>query len=102
MALQASALPREFFYSGSRIPDPDPKMDIEQVRDLLAPSYPEIATATMTGPHERQRLLREQGGDVRIRRLSAVSQGNKIESDNYGSEGASRRTQRTKGPRLRN
>jgi hypothetical protein len=38
----------------------------------------------------------------RARRLSAVSQGNKIESDNYGSEGASRRTQRTKGPRLRN
>lgn len=58
MALQASALPREFFYNGSRIPDPDPKMDIEQVRDLLAPSYPEIATATMTGPEDTGTALR--------------------------------------------
>ena len=47
-------------------------------------------------------LLREQSGDVRIRRLPAVSQGNKIESDNHGSEGTSSRTQRTKGPCLRN
>lgn len=58
MALQASALPREFFYNGSRIPDPDPKMDIEQVRDLLSPSYPEIATATMTGPEDTGTALR--------------------------------------------
>jgi hypothetical protein len=34
--------------------------------------------------------------------LSAVSHGSKIESDNYGSEGTSSRTQRTTGPRLRN
>jgi PRTRC genetic system protein C len=58
MALQASALPREFLYNGSRIPDPDPKMDIEQVRDLLAPSYPEIVTATMTGPEDTGTALR--------------------------------------------
>jgi PRTRC genetic system protein C len=58
MALQASALSREFFYNGSRIPDPDPKMDIEQVRDLLTPSYPEIATATMTGPEDTGTTLR--------------------------------------------
>jgi PRTRC genetic system protein C len=58
MALQASALPREFFFNGSRIPDPHPKMDIEQVRNLLAPSYPEIATATMTGPEDTGTALR--------------------------------------------
>jgi PRTRC genetic system protein C len=58
MTLQASALPREFFYNSSRIPDPDPKMDIEKVRDLLAPSYPEIATATMTGPEDTGTALR--------------------------------------------
>jgi PRTRC genetic system protein C len=58
MGLQASALPREFFYNGSRIPDPAPTMEIEQVRELLTPSYPEIATATMTGPEDTGRVLR--------------------------------------------
>jgi PRTRC genetic system protein C len=58
MALQASALPREFFYKGSRIPGPDPKMGIDQVRELLTPSYPEIGTATMTGPEETGTALR--------------------------------------------
>jgi PRTRC genetic system protein C len=58
MALQSSALPREFFYHGSRIPDPDPMMEIEQVTELLTPSYPEIATATMTGPEDTGTALR--------------------------------------------
>jgi PRTRC genetic system protein C len=58
MALQASTLPREFMYQGSRIPDPDPKMSVEQVRELLTPSYPEIATATMTGPEDTGTALR--------------------------------------------
>ena len=58
MTLKASALPREFVYNGSRIPDPDPKMEIEQVQELLTPSYPEIATATMTGPEETGTALR--------------------------------------------
>jgi PRTRC genetic system protein C len=58
MALQVSALLREFFYNGSRIPDPDPKMYVEQVRELLTPSYPEIATATMTGPEDTGSALR--------------------------------------------
>jgi PRTRC genetic system protein C len=58
MPLQASVLPREFVYNGSRIPDPDPKMEIEQIRELLTPSYPEIATATMTGPEDTGTALR--------------------------------------------
>jgi PRTRC genetic system protein C len=56
--LEASALPREFVFNGSRIPDPDPHMNIDQVRDLLTPSYPEIATATMTGPEDTGTSLR--------------------------------------------
>ena len=39
--LKTSTLPREFLLDGSRIPDPDPQMSIDQVRDLLTPSYPE-------------------------------------------------------------
>ena len=56
--LKASTLPREFVFNGSRIPDPDPQMSIDQVRDLLTPSYPEIATATMTGPEDTGTSLR--------------------------------------------
>jgi PRTRC genetic system protein C len=56
--LKTSALPREFVFNGSRIPDPDPQMSIDQVRDLLTPSYPEIATATMTGPEDTGTSLR--------------------------------------------
>jgi PRTRC genetic system protein C len=47
--LKTSSLPREFVFNGSHMPDPDPHMSVNQVRDLLTPSYPEIATATMTG-----------------------------------------------------
>jgi PRTRC genetic system protein C len=56
--LKTSSLAREFVFNGSRIPDPDPQMTIEQIRDLLTPSYPEIATATMTGPEDTGTSLR--------------------------------------------
>jgi PRTRC genetic system protein C len=56
-ALRAE-LPREFVFNGSRIPDPGPQMSIDRVRDLLTPSYPEIATATMTGPEDTGTNLR--------------------------------------------
>jgi PRTRC genetic system protein C len=56
--LKTGSLPREFVFNGSRIPDPDPQMSIDQVRDLLTPSYPEIATATMTGPEDTGTSLR--------------------------------------------
>ena len=56
--LQAEVLLREFNYNGVRIPDPAPQMSVEQVRDLLAPTYPEIATATLTGPEDTGTTLR--------------------------------------------
>ena len=56
--LQAQVLLREFNYNGVRIPDPAPQMSVEQVRDLLTPSYPEIATATLTGPEDTGTTLR--------------------------------------------
>jgi Prokaryotic Ubiquitin len=39
--LRAEALVREFHYNGIRIPDPGPDLTVEQVRDLLAPNYPQ-------------------------------------------------------------
>jgi PRTRC genetic system protein C len=50
--LKAEVLLREFNYNGVRIPDPAPQMSVEQVRDLLTPTFPEIATATLTGPED--------------------------------------------------
>jgi len=56
--LEAQVLLREFNYNGVRIPDPAPQMSVEQVRDLLTPQFPEIATATLTGPEDTGTPLR--------------------------------------------
>lgn len=48
--LKTEMLLREFYFNGVRIPDPAPSMSVEEVRDFLTPTYPEIATATLTGP----------------------------------------------------
>ena len=56
--LQAQVLLREFNYNGVRIPDPAPQMSVEQVRDLLTLQFPEIATATLTGPEDTGTTLR--------------------------------------------
>jgi PRTRC genetic system protein C len=57
-SLTLNALHREFFYNGTRIPDPAPSLTVEQVRELLTPSYPEIATASLTGPEDTGGALR--------------------------------------------
>jgi len=56
--MQAAMLPREFYYLSSRIPDPNPQMSVDEVRELLTPAYPEIATATLTGPEDTGTALR--------------------------------------------
>ena len=56
--LKAEALLREFFYNGVRIPDPGPELTVEQVRDLLTPNYPELATASVSGPEATGTVLR--------------------------------------------
>jgi PRTRC genetic system protein C len=40
--LKTSSLPREFVFNGSRIPDPNPHMSIDQVRDLLSLLTPKL------------------------------------------------------------
>ncbi len=57
-SLKTEALAREFYYNGVRIPDPGPEMTVEQVRDLLTPNYPEIATAALSGPEVASSALR--------------------------------------------
>jgi PRTRC genetic system protein C len=48
--MQASIVSREFTWNGVKIPDPDRKLAPEEERAVLATMYPDIATATITGP----------------------------------------------------
>ena len=56
--LKAEVMLREFHYNGIRIPDPGPDLTVDQVRDLLTPSYPDIATASVSGPEATGTVLR--------------------------------------------
>jgi PRTRC genetic system protein C len=48
--INVEPLERSFLYLGTRLPDPDPSMTIEQVRDVYCNTYPELATAAVEGP----------------------------------------------------
>ena len=48
--MQTCVVTREFSFNGLKLPDPDPKLSPEQVRSMLAMLYPDIATASITGP----------------------------------------------------
>ena len=41
---------REFRYDNLRLPDPNKRLSIEEVRTAFSATYPEIATASVTGP----------------------------------------------------
>jgi PRTRC genetic system protein C len=43
-------LDREFRYDNLRLPDPNKKLSVEEVRLVFSAAYPEIATASVTGP----------------------------------------------------
>jgi PRTRC genetic system protein C len=56
--LETRVLARQFVYNDSPIPDPNPSMTVEQVRDVLTAAYPEIATAALSGPEDTGTALR--------------------------------------------
>ena len=60
--LQASPLTRWFTYLGVTLPDPNPRLTIEDVRAFYATQYPDIVTAAINGP--------EVVGDRLVYRLS--------------------------------
>ena len=41
---------REFRYDNLRLPDPNKRLSIDEVRTAFCTTYPEIATASVTGP----------------------------------------------------
>jgi PRTRC genetic system protein C len=48
--IRVESLERRFSYLGTQLPDPDPSMTVEQVRDVYVNTYPELATAAVEGP----------------------------------------------------
>ena len=48
--MEAHPLNRYFEVHGVKLPDPNPALSIEEVRTLYAHQYPDIATASITGP----------------------------------------------------
>ena len=56
--LSETRLSREFNYNGVRLPDPNPSMTPEEVRQFYAAQYPDITTASITGPETESDRLR--------------------------------------------
>jgi PRTRC genetic system protein C len=58
--MEGKPLARCFEFNGVRLPDPNPKLSVEEVRSLYAHQYPDIATAAITGPEAIGDNLRYQ------------------------------------------
>ncbi len=47
--IDGKVLSRSFSYNGLKLPDPDPRMTPEEVKNICSNQYPELATAAITG-----------------------------------------------------
>jgi PRTRC genetic system protein C len=50
--MESHPLSRYFEVHGVKLPDPNPALSVEEVRGFYSQQYPEIATATVTGPEQ--------------------------------------------------
>lgn len=48
--MEASTITRVFIYNGTKMPDPNPAANPEQVRDILSSTHAELANAAIDGP----------------------------------------------------
>ena len=48
--MESHELSRYFEFNGVRLPDINPQLTVEEIQTLYAHQYPDIATATITGP----------------------------------------------------
>jgi PRTRC genetic system protein C len=62
--MEGHSLSRYFEVHGVKLPDPNPALSVEEIRSFYSNQYPEIATATVTGP--------EQAGDKLVYRFSTA------------------------------
>ncbi|MGB8987178.1 MAG: PRTRC system protein C [Candidatus Sulfotelmatobacter sp.] len=50
MTVKIEKLERVFLFNGAKLPDVNPALSVEQVRDIYVNTYPELATAAVEGP----------------------------------------------------
>ena len=50
ITMTIETMAREFRYDGLRLPDPNAKLSVDEVRTAFSATYPEIATAAVIGP----------------------------------------------------
>lgn len=50
MTVKIEKLERVFMFNGAKLPDVNPELSVEQVRDIYVNTYPELATAAVEGP----------------------------------------------------
>jgi PRTRC genetic system protein C len=48
--IEANVMSRSFTYNGVKLPDPDPRMTPDEVKNIYSNQYPELATAAISGP----------------------------------------------------
>lgn len=57
MAIETQELTRAFRYNSVDLQDPGPSFNLEQVRDFYATMYPEIVSAAIEGPEQKDDKL---------------------------------------------
>jgi PRTRC genetic system protein C len=58
MPIDVAQMERCFAFGGRIIPDPNPELTPEAVREFLTFQYPEMSTAAIVGPETTGRFLR--------------------------------------------
>lgn len=48
--MEVKVISRSFSYNGVKLPDPDPRMTPEEVKNIYSNQYPELASPAITGP----------------------------------------------------
>jgi PRTRC genetic system protein C len=48
--MESRVLTRFFEVNGQKLPDPNPQLTVEEVRTFYSHEFPDIATASITGP----------------------------------------------------
>ena len=58
--MEGKILTRIFEFNGVRLPDISPTLSVEEIRNAYAQQFPDIATASITGPEAVGDKLRYQ------------------------------------------
>lgn len=64
MAIKITKVTREFTYKGNTLPDPNPNLSPDQVRELYAAQYPELINGVVTDPEGDDPSIQTYGFQV--------------------------------------